>query len=262
MKTLPRDAIEEVRQRCIDAALSGYDDAMMSGLCREGAWEAAMSAIQRLDLDRISEDTLTTPAPNDVVATDEELTQHCVELARMFSSAGPPAAGSAAAVTGAIAAGLLEWVARHSADHGPEASRSRARQIQRRAFTLESSLASAAEHDASVVASLVGSDDREESRRPLLRATESALAIATRCSQVATLAAELAPHAHRSSRPDLDVALRLGWSASQSALDLFEANRPIEQDGSDWFRDVNRRAWRARLLLRRAAVRLRSADSE
>jgi hypothetical protein len=39
-----------VREACIEAALAGYEDAAMSGLCGEGALEVAISAMRRLDL--------------------------------------------------------------------------------------------------------------------------------------------------------------------------------------------------------------------
>ncbi|ROO25484.1 acetyltransferase [Salinisphaera orenii] len=39
-----------VRDACIDAALAGYEDASISGLCGEGALEVAISAIRRLNL--------------------------------------------------------------------------------------------------------------------------------------------------------------------------------------------------------------------
>ena len=39
-----------VRDACIEAALAGYEDAAISGLCGEGALEVAISAIRRLDL--------------------------------------------------------------------------------------------------------------------------------------------------------------------------------------------------------------------
>lgn len=57
-KTNPSDPLhlaERVRDACIDAALAGYEDAAMSGLCHEGAWEAAISAIRRLDLPLVTE---------------------------------------------------------------------------------------------------------------------------------------------------------------------------------------------------------------
>lgn len=42
-----------VKDACIKAALAGYEEASISGLCHEGAWEAAVAAIQRLDLDEV-----------------------------------------------------------------------------------------------------------------------------------------------------------------------------------------------------------------
>jgi hypothetical protein len=42
---------ERVRAAVVAAALAGYEDAAMQGLCAEGAWEAAVSAMRRLDLD-------------------------------------------------------------------------------------------------------------------------------------------------------------------------------------------------------------------
>lgn len=45
-----------VKDECIQAALQGYEHASMSGLCHEGAWEAAISAIRGVDLDMILKD--------------------------------------------------------------------------------------------------------------------------------------------------------------------------------------------------------------
>ncbi|MGB7755212.1 MAG: hypothetical protein WBL23_04015 [Salinisphaera sp.] len=41
---------ERVRSACVEAARLGYEDAAMSGLCGEGALEAAIGAIEKLDL--------------------------------------------------------------------------------------------------------------------------------------------------------------------------------------------------------------------
>ncbi len=41
---------EDIRTNCIEAAKDGFNDASMSGLCLEGAMEAAISAIQKLNL--------------------------------------------------------------------------------------------------------------------------------------------------------------------------------------------------------------------
>jgi|GEM_PF-4823812 len=45
---------EAVRSACIEAALSGYERALISGLCQEGAFEAAISAVRMVDLDSLS----------------------------------------------------------------------------------------------------------------------------------------------------------------------------------------------------------------
>lgn len=44
---------ERVRKACVEAAREGFMDASMSGLCAEGALEAATSAIQKLDIEKI-----------------------------------------------------------------------------------------------------------------------------------------------------------------------------------------------------------------
>jgi len=45
---------EAVRQACIEAALAAYEDAGIAGLCADGRWEAAVSAMQSLDLERVA----------------------------------------------------------------------------------------------------------------------------------------------------------------------------------------------------------------
>lgn len=44
---------DAVRLACIRAALEGYENAAISGLCHEGAWEAAISAMKMLDLEEV-----------------------------------------------------------------------------------------------------------------------------------------------------------------------------------------------------------------
>lgn len=44
---------EQVRKACAEAAQAGFMDASISGLCTEGAMEAAISAIQKLDVEKI-----------------------------------------------------------------------------------------------------------------------------------------------------------------------------------------------------------------
>jgi uncharacterized protein YeaO (DUF488 family) len=39
-----------IRTACVEAALQAYDDAGIQGLCEEGRWECAITAVRRLDL--------------------------------------------------------------------------------------------------------------------------------------------------------------------------------------------------------------------
>ena len=50
METDPNQIAEAARQACIAAALAAYEDAGVMGLCAEGRWEAAVGAMQSLDL--------------------------------------------------------------------------------------------------------------------------------------------------------------------------------------------------------------------
>jgi len=50
-----KEIAELVRSKCIEAAKEGFRDASISGLCIDGAMEAAISAIQSLDLTKITE---------------------------------------------------------------------------------------------------------------------------------------------------------------------------------------------------------------
>jgi hypothetical protein len=46
---------EAVRQACLQVALASYQDALMNGLCHEGAWECALGAMRTLDVGAIIE---------------------------------------------------------------------------------------------------------------------------------------------------------------------------------------------------------------
>src|SRR5262245_51258413 len=50
-KPAASDLAETVRQRCVAAALEGYEDAGVRGLCEEGRFEAAISAIRSVSVD-------------------------------------------------------------------------------------------------------------------------------------------------------------------------------------------------------------------
>lgn len=48
------ELMEAVRHACVEAALAAYEDAGLSGLCAEGRWEAAVGAIESLDLKQVA----------------------------------------------------------------------------------------------------------------------------------------------------------------------------------------------------------------
>lgn len=55
--------VERVRAACLNAALAAYEDAGIRGLCAEGRWEAALTAIRDVNLS----DVLEPPADSDRV---------------------------------------------------------------------------------------------------------------------------------------------------------------------------------------------------
>jgi hypothetical protein len=44
------DCAKRIRRACLEALLQAYDDAGVQGLCAEGRWEAAVSALKTVDL--------------------------------------------------------------------------------------------------------------------------------------------------------------------------------------------------------------------
>ena len=48
-----RALAEKVRAACVQAAIAGFEQARMDGLCAEGAVETAVSAIQNLNLEKL-----------------------------------------------------------------------------------------------------------------------------------------------------------------------------------------------------------------
>ena len=59
----PLQLAAAVRNACVRAALDGYEQAQIAGLCQEGAWEAAVDAMRMVDLKMILEGS-TLPAEN------------------------------------------------------------------------------------------------------------------------------------------------------------------------------------------------------
>ena len=52
---------EAVRAACIQAALEAYEDGGILGLCAEGRWEYAISAMRQLDVDAVLKAHLSEP---------------------------------------------------------------------------------------------------------------------------------------------------------------------------------------------------------
>jgi hypothetical protein len=46
----PEHLAEVVRAEVVKSAMTAYEHAAMQGLCSEGAWEVAITAMRRLDL--------------------------------------------------------------------------------------------------------------------------------------------------------------------------------------------------------------------
>ena len=53
-----------VRDACIRAALEGYEQAQIAGLCQEGAWEVAIDTIRRLELREVLQAALDGGVPS------------------------------------------------------------------------------------------------------------------------------------------------------------------------------------------------------
>lgn len=57
---------EAVRAACIKAALDAYEEGGVLGLCAEGRWEYAISAMRQLDVAAVR-DVLSSPDSNDLL---------------------------------------------------------------------------------------------------------------------------------------------------------------------------------------------------
>ena len=56
------DLAKRIRETCIEAALQAYADAGIQGLCAEGRWEAAISALRTVELAPLSAGVQTISA--------------------------------------------------------------------------------------------------------------------------------------------------------------------------------------------------------
>ena len=61
----PRRLAEAVRTACIQAALEAYEEGGIRGLCAEGRWEYAISAMQQLDVVELTAALEASSIPNE-----------------------------------------------------------------------------------------------------------------------------------------------------------------------------------------------------
>ena len=61
--------LERLRAACLEAAVLGYEDAGIRGLCAEGRWEAALAAMRQLDLAGLLEAAAESPDAGDAPDT-------------------------------------------------------------------------------------------------------------------------------------------------------------------------------------------------
>ena len=129
-----------------------------------------------------------------------------------------PGGGGAAAVTGAMAAGLVAMAARFSARQLPEAS-----ELAEEADELRRRLAQLAEEDARAYAAVLASRGPER-RKALLGAAMIPLEIAGIGARLALVAARLAESGNPNLRGDAVTGAVLAAASARSAACLVEIN--------------------------------------
>jgi hypothetical protein len=55
-----------IRRALIDAAEAAYEDAGIQGLCAEGRWEAAVSAMRRVDVEAVARGAVQASTSNEL----------------------------------------------------------------------------------------------------------------------------------------------------------------------------------------------------
>jgi methenyltetrahydrofolate cyclohydrolase len=132
-------------------------------------------------------------------------------LDRIGERTPAPASGAVAAFTGALAAALVELVARFSEDE-----EALARSLELRARLLE-----LADDDAAAYADFMRTRSPEDRERTI----EIPVAVAAAAAETAALAERLAEHGRESVRGDALVAAELAHAAERSASLLVDLNR-------------------------------------
>ena len=58
-------SVDAIRRALIDAAEAAYEDAGIQGLCAEGRWEAAVSAMRRVDVTAVARGAVEPSTSNE-----------------------------------------------------------------------------------------------------------------------------------------------------------------------------------------------------
>ena len=62
---------DAIRRALIDAAEAAYEDAGIQGLCAEGRWEAAVSAMRAVDVDAVARGAVEASTSNEFSASSD-----------------------------------------------------------------------------------------------------------------------------------------------------------------------------------------------
>jgi formiminotetrahydrofolate cyclodeaminase len=171
-----------------------------------------------------------------------------------------PGAGSAAALAGAIAAGLLETVARHTIRvPACESFRDRAGTLLERARERSRRLRAAVDKDAAAFERFW----RERTQATLRQATEVPLAIAEDCLALVEIGIELYDHGFRNARGESAAAALSALANGEGAAQCARINLHFAS-GARWAEDTTKNVIDLRRRLRelRAAVEARIYDEE
>jgi formiminotetrahydrofolate cyclodeaminase len=226
-----RGAAEAARRAVIDAAVTAYEDAGLSGLCAEGRWEAAVDAMRSAGVDSI----------DPVAALSRSVSGMVTAVGG--ASAAPPGGGSVAASAGALAAALTRMVAGLTAGRPRYAHVAAEMQhIADRASTLSAELSALVVRDAAAFEAVAsaykrprGTQDAAAARaeaieRAMVPATESPLAIARAAADVVELAATVAERGNVNAVADAAVAALLAEAVCRAAALTVRVNAPSLRD--------------------------------
>jgi formiminotetrahydrofolate cyclodeaminase len=225
--------LASLRHALIAAATTAYEDAGLSGLCVEGRWEAAVDAMQRVELE--SRDPMR----------DLSRSVSGFVSAVGGASAAPPGGGSVAASAGALAAALTQMVAGLTAGRPKYADV--AEEMQRaadRASALAAELAELVRRDAAAFDAVSAAYKLPKATREaastraaaiegaMIPATQSPLEIARAAADVAELAAIVAERGNRNAVADAAVAAVLADAACRAAVLTVRVNAPALGDAN------------------------------